>query len=361
MTQCIIRKRLGADGPDAYHRRLLRRFFLMRSILGAIPLVTFGLAIAGGCSSDEGGGSGGSGGSGGGQGACWPTDDVCYVAGPTGPGAECLAKADNSGSPIWQGRLTSIQVTKPDRLAQQFVQNTIIDKGVTLNQDVCNETGDGTFSWLFEFDSTTNKLRTGGGLPVGDPKAGGCLVSLTTTSLPVAPIEVDVTIDGENFSAQNIDVYVPIFLDPADTSKALVLPLHGVEFAGKFNDDTHNCIGSFNGDELLPTDGCRAAPPARAWKNGGTLKGYITIAEADQVFVEELGSTLCVYIAGTEDWKGPDPDASCATSAKWVAGERPPGDWCSTTNAPADGTCQDAWRLEGEFAAAAFDVTGDCP
>jgi hypothetical protein len=334
----------------------------MRTIFGAIPLAMLALGAAGGCSSDEGGGSGGAGGSAGsGAGPCWPKDDACYFAGPTGPGAECLAKADNTGKTAWQGRLTSIQVTKPAKLAQQFVQTTIIDNGVSLNQQDCNEFGEGTFSWLFEFDSATNKLRTGGGLPIADPKAGGCFVSLNTTSLPVAPIEVDVTIDGQNFSASDIDVYVPIFLDPADTSKAIVLPLHGVEFAGSFNDDTHNCIGSFNGDVLDPIDGCQAPPPTRAWKNGGTLKGYITIAEADQVYVEELGMTLCVYIAGATDWQGQDPDNNCATSAKWLAGERPPGDWCSTTNQPADGTCQDAWRLEGEFAAAAFTVTGDCP
>lgn len=337
----------------------------MRTIFGLIPLAVLALGAAGGCSSDEGGGSGGSGGAGGsagsGAGPCWPKDEACYVAGPTGPGSECLAKADNTGKTAWQGRLTSIQVTKPAKLAQQFVQTTIIDNGVSLNQAACNEFGEGTFSWLFEFDSATNKLRTGGGLPISDPKAGGCFVSLTTTSLPVAPIEVDVTIDGLNFSASNIDVYVPIFLDPADTSKAIVLPLHGVEFAGSFNDDSHNCIGTFNGDALDPVDGCQAPPPMRAWNNGGSLKGYITIAEADQVFVEELGMTLCVYIAGATDWKGTEPDNNCATSAKWVAGERPPGDWCSTTNQPADASCQDAWRLEGEFAAAAFGVSGDCP
>lgn len=335
----------------------------MRSMLLASPLVLGALLVGGGCSSDDGsGGNGGAGGSGG-SGPCWPKDDACFVAGPSGPGAECLAKQDNTGATKWQGRLTSIQVLKPERLAQEFVQKAIIDNGVSLNQSACNEKGEGTFSWLFEFDSQTKKLKTGGGLPVTDPKAGGCFVSLATTSLPVGPIEVDVTVDGLSFTASGIDVNVPVFLTPTDTSQAIVLPLHDVDFAGSFNDESHNCIGKYNGDELDPLNSClpdtSIDPPQRLWKNGGTLYGYITIAEADAVFVEELGSTLCVFLAGAGDWKGTNDD--CATSAKWQAGERPPGDWCSTTNAPADAACSDAWRLEGAFAAAAFPINGDCP
>lgn len=335
----------------------------MRAILGAVCVGLIGVLGAGGCGGDdEGGGNGGSGATGGG-GACWPTADVCYIDGPAGPGAECLAKNDNTGQTKWSGRLTSIQVTKPTQLAQQFIQRTIIDNGVSLNQKDCLESGEGTFTWLFEFDSTTNKLKTGGGLPITDPKAGGCFVSLTDP-ISVGPIEVDVTITGSSFSASGIDVNVPIFLTPDSTANAIVLPLNDVDFSGSFNDDTHNCIGTYNGDELDPLNACGADytvnPPLRPWKNGGSLKGHITIAQADEVFVEELGSTLCVYLAGP-DWKGPDPDNSCATSAKWIAGERPAGDWCSTTNAAADAGCSDAWRLEGEFAAAGFKVNGDCP
>ena len=337
----------------------------MRACQYTLPFVIAAFAAAGGCSSDEGGGggNGGAGGSGA-AGACWPSNDACYVAGPEGPGAECLAKKDNTNEAVWQGRLTSIEVLKPAKLAQQFIQGAIIDNGVSLNQQECNEGGEGTFTWLFEFNPATNKLKTGGGPPVQDPKAGSCFVTLTNTSLPVAPIEVDVTIDGQNFSASGIDVNVPVFLNPDDTTNALVLPLHDVEFSGTFSAD-HNCIGSFNGDELQPINNCApdtsTTPPQRFWKNGGTLKGYITILEADQVYVEELGSTLCVFIAGAADWKGPAPANDCATSAKWMAGERPAGDWCSTTNAPADGSCSDAWRLEGQFAGAAFQINGDCP
>jgi hypothetical protein len=326
----------------------MRSFFL--------PLVLGSLVLwAGAACSDDGDGKSGTGGTGA-TGGCWPTSDACYVSGPSGPGAECLAKTDNTNKTKWQGRLTGIEVKKPAKLALDFVQKAVIDNGVSLNQPECMESGEGTFSWLFEVDSVTKKMRTGGSPPILDPKAGGCFITMTNLSLPVAPIEVDVTIDGLSFSASGIDVYVPIFLEPDNTTNAIVLPLHEVTINGTFNDDSHNCIGRFKGDELLPEETCAG----RAWENGGDLNGYITVQEADQVFMDELGVTLCVWIAGIGDgWKGTAGD--CATSPNWLAGQRPKGDWCSTTNAPASGTCEDAWYLEAGFAASAFPVNGDCP
>jgi hypothetical protein len=329
----------------------------MRSFLLPLALGSLLFLPAGGCSSDE-GGNGGNGGSGA-NGACWPKNAVCYVAGPSGSGSECMAKHDNTGSTKWQGRLTAIEVTKPSKLALDLVQRQIIDKGVNLDQKECNEKGDGTFSWLFEFDSETKKLRTGGSLPVGDPKAGGCFITMTDQPLLVEPMEVDVNLeaDGLTFSASGLDVNVPIFETPTDIANPIVLPLRKVTFAGKFNDETHNCIGRYKGDELDPAESCSG----RAWANGGTIDGHITISAADKVFVEELGTTLCVFLAGISDWKGEAPTFDCATSAKWKAGEQPDGDWCSATDAPADASCKDAWRLQGHFAAAGFKVNGDCP
>lgn len=310
------------------------------------------------CGGDE--GDGGSGG--GGNAGCVPQAAECYAAGPTGPGAECLAKADNTGQTKYQGRLTSILVKAPPALAGAFVQERVIDKGISLKQPSCFENGDGTFSWLFEIDSTTNKMKTGGSLPVTDPVAGGCFVKMPGASLPIAPIEVDVTLTANTFSAKDLDVNVPIFLSPTDTSNPIILPLHKVEIQATFNDDSHNCSGKFNGDELDPVNSCapdtKAIPPQRSWTPGGSLKGYITIEEADQVMIDELGATLCVLLAG-QDWKGPNKD--CKSSTKWTGGATPEGDWCSKTNAAADATCKDAYKLEGDFAAAAFKINGDCP
>lgn len=98
-------------------------------------------------------------------------------------------------------------------------------------------------------------------------------------------------------------------------------------------------------------------PPQRAWTPGGSLKGYITVLEADKVVIDDLDSTLCVLLAGN-DWKGPAKD--CASDAEWVAGKRPDGDWCSQTNAPATAACKDAFKMEADFSASAFKITGDC-
>ena len=315
-------------------------------------------ASAAGCSSDgDGDGSGGSGG--GTSGGCWPSAELCYVAGPNGPGAECLAKHDNSGSNIWQGRLSQIQVLQPAALATTLVQGTIIDTGVSLAQPECYEEGDGTFIWLFEFNSETGILKTGGGEPPTDPKAGSCFISLPNASLPTEPIEVQVDINEatREFSAQGIDVVVPIFLDPADLTKVVLLPLHEVAFGGQWNGDDHNCIGKFNGDTLEPVNLCkpdtRSDPEAALWTNGGHLEGYITIAEAEQVVIDDLNTTLCILLAGNDY-------ADDAKLCRNAANEPPTGDWCSQTNSAADANCADAYKLAADFAASAFKINGNC-
>jgi len=332
----------------------------MRSfgLAGAVLLVGFGSLVACGGGDDEGGGGGG--------GSCVPQSADCYVAGPSGPGGACMAKADNGGQAKWQGRFTAIYVESPANLATSFVQENVLDKGINLNLKSCNEFGDGTFTWLFELDPTTKRLKTGGGLPVIDAKAPGCFVNFPSAALAIAPIEVDVNLDADNkhLTASGIDVNVPIFTTPTDTTNPIILPLHSVTLDATFADDSHNCIGKYNGDILDPVNSCKpdtkAIPPERAWTTGGELQGYITTAEADKVFIDELGATLCVLLGGlTDGWKGTNND--CASSDKWIAGERPAGDWCSTTDQPADASCSDAFRLKGKFAAAAFSISGDCP
>ncbi|MCK6531795.1 MAG: hypothetical protein L6Q84_02390 [Polyangiaceae bacterium] len=325
---------------------------MRRFLLGAAALAAVSAGSACSSEEDDGGGS---------TASCVPSAAECYFAGADGPGAECLAKADNTGQTKWQGRLSSILVKYPESLAGEFVQTTVIDKGISLNQPVCNENGEGTFSWLFEIDSTTSKMKTGGSLPVSDPKAGACFVTLPNAAVPVAPIEASVTLSGNTFSAKGLDVNVPIFLSPTELTNPIILPLHEVEIQATFNDANHNCAGKFNGAELDPNDSCapdlKVDPPQRAWTPGGSLKGYITVLEADKVVIDDLDSTLCVLLAGN-DWKGPAKD--CASDAEWVAGKRPDGDWCSQTNAPATAACKDAFKMEADFSASAFKITGDC-
>ncbi|MCA9644518.1 MAG: hypothetical protein KC492_27695 [Myxococcales bacterium] len=320
-----------------------------------------------GCSSDsEGGGSAGNGGSGasggtGNVGECMPKAAECYVDGPTGPGAECLAKADNSSSDVWTGRFSYLKIDKPAALANKLIQEVVVNKGIGLNQEACNETGDGTFTWLIEFDSKAGKLKTGGGYPITDPKAGACFVSIPNSNpaLDVKPAQVDVTVDDQGKFGASVDgVVVPIFLDVAKT-KVILLPLHGIDFDGTFSAD-HNCVGKYNGDQFTSANLCLPDTTAgeTTWTTGGHLKGYITIEEAEEVYIDDLSTSLCAQIAGA-DWKGM-PDGKCSDTDAWKNGERPEGDWCSTTNAAATADCKDAWALEAGFAASAIKINGDC-
>ncbi len=317
-----------------------------------------------GCSSDSGeSGSGGNGGSGGtgSVGECMPTAAECYADGPTGPGAECLAKTDNSNSDVWTGRFSYLKIDKPPALANQLIQNIVVNKGIALNQEACNETGDGTFTWLIEFNSTTGKLKTGGGDPITDPKAGGCFVSIPNSNpaLDVKPATVDVTVDDDGKFAASVEgVVVPIFLD-VEKTKVILLPLHGIAFDGQFSAD-RNCVGKYNGDIFTASNLCQpdTTTGETEWTTGGHLKGYITIEEAEDVYIDDLSTSLCAQIAGP-DWKG-QPDGKCSDTAAWQAGERPEGDWCAETNAPATADCKNAWALEAGFAASAIKINGDC-
>lgn len=334
----------------------------MRSVARACGFSVLGFGLLFACGGDEGGDDGGGGGS------CVPTAAECYVSGPSGPGAACLAKADNTGQAKWQGRFTALDILGPKSLATPFMQIQVVDNGIELNQPTCTEIGDGTFTWLFEIDPAAKTLKTGGGLPMTDPKAGSCFVSLPTAALPVGPIEVPITIDQNDthITAKDIDVNVPVFRTATDLTNPIILPLHSVDLDATFTDDSHNCIGSHRFAELEAGNNCRpdekAVPPERAWNTAGTLDGYITVEEADQVTIDELGgATLCVVLAGGVGTKWNGPEKNCKSSTPWLAGERPEADWCSTTDSAATATCKDAYRLQGKFAAAGTKVTGNCP
>lgn len=326
------------------------------------------------CSSNNGSSSGGSGGSGaGGSSAsggssgtlppCMPTASECYVSGPHGPGAECMARIDNGNKTVWQGRISDLDVSAPAALKQQLVQTDVIDKGIDFNEPACNQSGLGAFNWLFEYDSVNKTLKTGGGPPVKDPTQGDCYAIIPNSKNPalsIGPQTVSVTVNGNQFSASNIDVVVPIYAKATDTTPSILLPLHKVQLQGTWSDD-HDCIGSYDAASLSTSNNCEAQYPKRAWKTGGSLSGYILTTEADQVTIPQLNmTTLCVLLAGVgTSWDG--PSGSCASSTAWKSGQRPKGDWCSTSNSPATASCSDAYHLQANFAAQAFKVTGNCP
>ena len=325
--------------------------------LGFFSLAAAAVAI-GGCSSSDSSSSSSatSGGSTGSGATCAPTGACAAV------NSDCLGLEDNSAKKDQIGlRVSQLTVAKPDALKAGAVK-LIVDKGVYENLSDCNVNGNGTFSWLLEFDRTNNKLKTGGAKPVTDPHAGYCFVNQTIEGFDVASATLDATVgaDGKFSVTMGQDLIVPIFLDPQATSQVL-LPLHNLVMTGATLSADNNCIGKYNGAEFSTSNSCLpdATEGQKFFTDDAQLDAYITIEEADNVIVPQTQQSLCVLFSGDAgkfgDGGKPNKckrDANMKTLAQ--------GDWCSTTNKPADANCADAYQLSAAFAASSVKISGDC-
>ncbi len=284
--------------------------------------------------------------------------------------SECLAFTDNVGKDKFSLRISHLTVSQPAALTTVLVSD-LLTKGVTLNYPACAGavdpsyaifTGDGTFSWILEFDKTAGQLRTGGAKLEADPNRGYCFVNETIGSFPVAPLEVAVPLGADGtFATQTTKaVTVPIYTDPANAANVILLPLRGVRiFDGKVSAD-NNCIGSYNGEALDPNNLCKEEPGAvPLFIDGAKLEGHITLEDADAVLIPELSNrTLCTLIVN-------DAQYVDGTACKRTAGVIDyPGDWCTgaTPDDPgAAGGCGDSVKLGATFAAAGATLRSDCP
>ncbi|HMR04169.1 MAG TPA: hypothetical protein PKA88_00260 [Polyangiaceae bacterium] len=342
------------------------------SALGLFSALVVSSAIA--CSSDsDSGGKPGSGGSGGGAGtsACKLTADACSVAGPSGPGNECLARADYSGADKTALRVASHQVKSPTTLAAPFMQDAIITQKSALFEPECNQLGTGQFNLLMQLDESTKELTVSGGVPqklVGSAKDGSCFVKVTdpNSGLKVEPVTGTYAVGADGKFEATLPLFVmPIYLeDKADLDSVVLMPLHEMKVTGTLSADK-NCVGRYADERVNAGLQCQANESEFSWDPAGTYEGYITVEEADEVFVFSLGQTLCVVMTGDpKKWEGPKPDSNCATSQGFQdSGALPKGDWCSTTNSA--GGCQDSWRVVIDFAAHAVKIGGEygngCP
>lgn len=365
---------------------------LVRPLLLSSSLVLAALAAAPGCSSDGGGGGGGTSGTGGGGGSanpCTPTAAECYSDGQSGPGAECLARHDNTGKPKVQLRVSQMAVDSPTVLASPFMQDAIITKKVNFNQPTCNQNGNGQFNILLEFDPATNELTVGTAVPhalIGDgtgPKEdGACFTTATDpgSGIQIEPVTTVATVDGQKITATFDRLVLPVYLEDKDSNYVL-LPLNKVVLSFTLSADS-NCVGRYKTEVLQPETSC--APPLGefAWENGGTLDAYITAVEAESVQVVSLGQTLCVVLSGdSAQWGGTpgyacdvnDPSKLCKGCAyadvnKDTSGQPKPaaelvypdGDWCAGTNSAATATCKDAFHLVTGIAASAIQIKPTC-
>ena len=324
----------------------------------ALPVVaaTLSFAFFTGCGDDTGGNGGGTSG-----GSCKPGDGCPTVQ------SECLGLVDNAAQTKFALRISHLSLSAPPALANDTVVTGLLNNGIAVNLASCMadagfpifaaaaSSGDataGAFSWILQFDTTTGKLTTGGAYPENDPAAGYCFVNENINGFDIAPFEVDAPLAGGKFAtSEGKDVVVPIYSDRMKTS-VILLPLRGVNIHDAAVSADNECIGKFNSDGLRAGNNCLAEDGIPQFIDGATLDGFVELEQADKVEIKELGGkTLCALLAAEA---GP----KCARDAGKIAFK---GDWCSTTNAAADGTCSDAMRLAATFAASAAAVKSSCP
>jgi hypothetical protein len=353
-------------------------------------------------------------------GECCPTDTICYPGGdPSAPGAECLASRDNRNQPRVQFRTMWTRTILPAANADDITYAFLFSK-TALRLEQCNMEGQSGYIQLFDWDRSSSTVteqfaRVGYAGFAGDGVAavtdGLCFLDWMYSDpehgwndmVHVKPsiarrVEADFDVSDPTFRDAHKDEeegvffydeeegivhgYVPrAFLVIYESEDNLfVVPAHEAENRGRFNDpDSKNCQGRYLADQLDPNASCQPAsqltPPYGCFEDECPAKGdgspgeapitttaYFLIEELEQVYVTLLSTTLCVSYMGQqtaidEGWADPDSwGLNCSGSPRWQNGERPRGDWCSTTNAPATDDCADAWRSEAWSAAAATNI-----
>lgn len=318
---------------------------LMNVILG-VGLVGMGFVV--GCGGDD----ETKGTTTGGSPTCEPQGECAAVK------SDCLALTDNASKTADVGlRISQLSITKPDALAKGAVKG-IVSTGVTMNLDDCNLQGNGTFSWLLDFDIANKKLTTGGAKPVTDPRGGYSFVNETVKGFDLKPLTLDAPVTDGAFSASapGTTLIVPIYLD-AGASDVVLLPLHDVAIKNATLSSDNNCIGKYNADTLDPVNSCLPDDSAGQsyFTDGASLDGFVTIEESDTVIVSALNQSLCVLLSGdaSANGNGASPN-QCKRDANNKIELK--GDWCAATNAAATADCADAFQLGASFAASAVKI-----
>jgi hypothetical protein len=276
---------------------------------------------------------------------------------------DCIALVDNTGAAQFGLRMSQIVISKPETLAAATFVGETVASGVAIDRPECFLSGEGTFSWLLYVDTAKGTVCTGGAKPVTNPVDGYSFVKETISQggkdFNIAPIEVPVDISAPVIDSMTpLDVVVPVYTDPMDLTKLVLLPLKKARiFDAKLSDD-RNCMGTYNAEGLDPYNNCLPYPKEGqfTYTTGGKIEGYITLEDADSVIVDLAGASLCKLITNTSSGGTPD---KCERDANGKIVYK--GDWCDATNAAANATCADAVKLSAEFSASAVKVNGGCP
>ena len=362
---------------------------------------------------EPGRGGGGPGGTGSCEGACCPSNDICYPDGDkTAPGGECLATRDNRGKDRVQIRTTWTRTLMPEPSTGDITYQFLRDLG-TPPLPECNQFGVSGYILLYDWDRTSaditeHVVRTGYSAWFGDGPAameqGLCFFEAMysdpdngwTDAVHIKPttarrVAEDFVVD-EAFLAEHRGKEEGVFYYNDETGEqhgyapkaylvihesennVFIPTAHDVETRGKFNDPAvMNCQGRFRSDVLDPANDCREngqTDPGWGCIDDGcevgmgptTNKAHFLIEELETVYVSLLQSTLCVQYMGQpkaieEGWADPsDWGLNCSGSPRWQAGERPRGDWCHATNSPATDDCHDSYLSAATGTGAAVNI-----
>jgi hypothetical protein len=284
--------------------------------------------------------------------------------------SDCVAFADQAGADTFALRISQLTVTAPAALTDTTVKN-LLAKGVTLDDgDSCQSadgfslfSGDGTFNWILQFDLAAGTLKTGGAELQTDPTKPYCFLDGEIATFDVAPLEAPITLDGNTFTIDEFrDVAVPIFTDPADQSKVIILPLRAVRIYETTFSEDHNCIGTLN-PELDPNNLCLPSATVPTFVDAGNLDGYVTLEDADAVLVPELGNaSLCTLIAGGDFTDQATKKCTRDANDKILF----EGDWCAgamegDAGEAASPSCPgDAVQLKASFSASGATLSDSC-
>jgi hypothetical protein len=269
-----------------------------------------------------------------------------------GSSSTCLPIGDNKGKDVLDFRIRRLKIATPEALAGELIQNTVVTLNIDLAEKSCGEQGKGLFTWLLQVDRKNNTLVTGGAPPPDDAIGKGfCFARFDVGTTKVEPITSKIEFTGDTFkSLDKQKVKIPIFLGP-DVGSVVLLPISDVVVEGVTISDDGNCIGHLNSAALDPQ--CFDDSLCSKWQTSGSLGGYITLEEADEVKIRDLNNkSLCSFLAGEAE--------SCSRDAAGKILFK--GDFCSTDKQP--GSCADSVWLAATFAASAakiFDGQGSVP
>jgi hypothetical protein len=215
---------------------------------------------------------------------------------PTDTGENCTTFPPNPAVPTL--RLRTMNVTAPAAM-----QNAILQ---ALINDSMNDVPP-LFVWLMEFNGVgtgTITLSTGSGrLQSGR----NCTFEFLAPTYP--PADITMYESGLEFSVlgdpiPRLDVPLWSTGSAYPDPPLLVMPLRELEFGGTFSSD-HLFVGSFSAS-------------TEEWTDGGTITGKITVEDAKNVVIEDLGMNLCGLLSGDTRTSGNPADDCTSDPTTWT-------------------------------------------